>query len=80
MSMAIMAQVFTTWPGAALKHLDVVFRQPVPHDLVTVTAVVTGKREEESQCLAECDVYLSNAANGRLVGGRAIVSLPKHAG
>ena len=75
MSMAIMSQLFTTWEGATLKHLDVVFRQPVPHDLVAVTAVITDKREENDEYLAECDVYLSNEANGRLVGGRAVIEL-----
>ena len=76
MSMAIMSQLFTSWEGAALKHLDVVFRQPVPHDLVAITAIVTDKREENGEYLAECDVYLSTEENGRLVGGKAIIGLP----
>ena len=33
MSMALMARLFTDWAGAgALKDMDVVFRQPVPHN------------------------------------------------
>jgi acyl dehydratase len=75
MSMAIMSQLFTTWEGATLKHLDVVFRQPVPHDVVAITAIVTDKREENDEYLAECDVYLSTEENGRLVGGKAIIGL-----
>ena len=75
MSMAIMSQIFTTWEGATLKHLDVVFRQPVPHDVVAITAIVTDKREENDEYLAECDVYLSTEENGRLVGGKAIIGL-----
>jgi acyl dehydratase len=75
MSMAIMSQLFTTWEGATLKHLDVVFRQPVPHDVVAITAIVTDKREENDEYLAECDVYLSTEENGRLVGGKAIIEL-----
>ena len=75
MSMAIMSQIFTAWEGAALKHLDVIFRQPVPHDLVAITAIVTDKREENDEYLAECDVYLSTEENGRLVGGKAIIGL-----
>ena len=78
MSMAIMSQVFTSWEGVALKHLDVVFRQPVPHALVAITAIVTDKREEDGEHLAECDVYLSTEENGRLVGGKAIIVLPSH--
>ena len=76
MSLAIMSQLFTRWDGVVLKHLDVVFRQPVPHDLVSVTAVITDKREEDGEYLAECDVYLSTEENGRLVGGKAVFSLP----
>ncbi|MCE2404315.1 MAG: MaoC family dehydratase [Dehalococcoidia bacterium] len=75
MSMAIMSQIFTAWEGAALKHLDVIFRQPVPHDLVAITAIVTDKREENDEYLAECDVYLSTEENGRLVGGKAVIGL-----
>ena len=75
MSIAIMSQIFTTWEGATLKHLDVVFRQPVPHDVVAITAIVTDKREENDEYLAECDVYLSTEENGRLVGGKAIIGL-----
>jgi acyl dehydratase len=75
MSMAIMSQIFTAWEGAALKHLDVIFRQPVPHDLVAITAIVTDTREENDEYLAECDVYLSTEENGRLVGGKAIIGL-----
>ncbi len=78
MSMAIMSQVFTSWEGVAVKHLDVVFRQPVPHALVSIMAIVTDKREEEGEHLAECDVYLSTEENGRLVGGKATIGLPSY--
>ncbi len=77
MSMAIMARLLTDWsPGVVLKHLDVVFRQPVPHKFVSISAVVTDKREESGEYLVECDVYLSNEESGRMIGGRAIISLP----
>ena len=49
MSMALMARLFADWSSrGTLKHLDVVFRQPVPHERVTITALVTDKREERS--------------------------------
>ncbi len=77
MSMALMAQLFTHWsPNASLKHLDLVFRQPVTHKPVVIAAVVTDKREENGEYLVECDVYMSNEESGRLVGGKAIISLP----
>ena len=79
MSMAMMAQLLTGWsPMAALKHLDLVFRQPVPHKPVAISAVVTGKREEGGENLVECDIYLSNEESGRLIGGTALISLPSH--
>ena len=77
MGMAMMAQLFVQWwPSGTLKHLDVVFRQPVPHALVTISAVVTDKREEAGEHLVDCDVYLSNEESGRLIGGKAVVALP----
>ena len=77
MSMALMAQLLTDWsPGVILKHLDVVFRQPVLHQPVTLTAVITDKREEDGENLVECDVTLSTEDRGRLVGGKAILALP----
>ena len=77
MGMGMMAQLFTDWsPNGTLKHLDVVFRQPVPHASVVISGVVTDKREEGGENLVDCDVYLSNGASGRLIGGKAIISLP----
>ena len=77
MSTAIMAQALTDLsPGVVLKRLDVVFRQPVPHKPVVVTAVVTDKREENGQYLVECDIHMSNEDSGRLIGGNAIISVP----
>ena len=77
MGMAMMAQLFVrSWPNSTLKHLDVVFRQPVLHSLVTITAVVTDKREADGDHLVDCDVYLSNEESGRLIGGKAVVALP----
>ena len=77
MSMAMIAQVLTDWsPNGTLKHLDVVFRQPVPHKPVAIGGVVTDKREEGGEYLVECDVYMSNEESGHLTGGKAIISMP----
>jgi hypothetical protein len=53
-----------------------VFRQPVPHDKVTISGMVTDLRQEDGESLVECDVYMSNEESGRLVGGKAILALP----
>ncbi len=77
MSVGLMTQLITGWsPNAVLKNLDVVFRQPVPHVEVTLSALVTDKREEDGDNILECDVYLSNEESGRLIIGKAIVTLP----
>ncbi len=77
MSMAIIAQFLTTSSAAtSLKHLDLVFRQPVPHRPVILSAVITDKREEDGKYLVECDVYMRTEESGNLVGGKAILSLP----
>jgi len=46
MSMGIMARLLTDWAGTeALKDLDIVFRQPVPHHKpLTIAATVTDTR------------------------------------
>ena len=76
MSMALMAQLLTHWsPHGTLKRLDVLFRQPVLHGPVIISALVTDKREEGGEKLVECDIHMSNQDSGRLVGGTAVISL-----
>ena len=78
MSMALMARLFTDWAGAgALKDMDVVFRQPVPHNKpLIVSATITDTRQEDSENLIECDVLMTGPEGQRYVGGKAILSLP----
>lgn len=77
MSLALMSRFLTNWsPNVSIKQLDVVFRQPVPHDKVTISGMVTDLRQEDGESLVECDVYMSNGESGRLVGGKAILALP----
>ena len=81
MSMAMMAQLLTDWsPDGVLKNLDVVFRQPVLHARVVISGVVTDKREEDGEHFVDCDVVLSDEERGRLVGGKAVMSLPSREG
>ena len=77
MSVALMSQLFTSWvsPGA-LKKIDVIFRQPVPHAPMKVMALVTDKRDDGGEKLVECDIYLIGQDEERLVGGKVVVALP----
>ena len=78
MSMAIMSQALTDWAGPeSLKDLDLVFRQPVPHNKpLLISATVTDTREEDGENLVECDVLMMGEAGERYVGGTALISLP----
>lgn len=78
MSMALMAQLLTQWGGpGAVKDLDLVFRQPVPHNQpLNITATITDTRQENGENLVECDILMTGAAGERYVGGTALLSLP----
>ena len=78
MAMAMMAQLLTDWAGPdSIRDLDVVFRQPVPHNSpLTLEATITDLRQEDGQNLAECDILMLGSKGERHVGGRALVSLP----
>ena len=78
MSMAIMAQLLTQWAGpAAVKDLDLVFRQPVPHNKpLSIAATVTDTRREDGENLVECDILMTGEQGERYVGGTALISLP----
>lgn len=77
MAMGIMTRLLTDWAGpGALKDLDVVFRQPVPHHKpLSISATVTDTRQEDGENLVECDVMLTGAEGERYVGGKAIIAL-----
>ena len=79
MAMAMMAQLLTDWAGPnAVKDLDLVFRQPVPHNRpLTLAATITDIREEEGQNVVECDILMTGAEGERYVGGKAIVALDR---
>ena len=82
MSMALMAQLLTDWAGPqGLKDLDLVFRQPVPHNKpLKISATVTDTRQENGENLVECDILMTGAEGERYVGGTALVSLPSKSG
>ena len=78
MSMAMMARLFTNWAGAgALRDMDVVFRQPVPHNNpLVISATITDTRQENGENLIDCDVLMTGPGGERYVGGKAILSIP----
>ena len=78
MSMGIMARLLTDWAGPeALRDLDLVFRQPVPHHQpLTISATVTDTRQDGSDNLVDCDILMTGAQGERYVGGKAIIALP----
>ena len=78
MSMGMMARLLPDWAGAeALKDLDVVFRQPVPHHRpIIIAATVTDTRQEDGENVVECDILMTGAEGERYVGGKAIIALP----
>ncbi len=63
-------------PGA-IKDLDLVFRQPVPHNrTLTLAATITDVREEDGEHLVECDILMTGPAGERYIGGTALISVP----
>jgi len=78
MSMALMAQLLTSWAGTeALKDLDLVFRQPVPHNQpLKISATVTDTSRVNGENLVACDILMTGTEGERYVGGTALVSLP----
>ena len=82
MSMALMAQLLTDWASLeSLKDLDLVFRQPVPHNKpLKISATITDTRQEDGENLVTCDILMTGAEGERYVGGTALLSLPSRAG
>ena len=78
MSMAMMAQLLTDWAGPeAVKDLDLVFRQSIPHNKsLKISATITDTRQEKGENLVECDILMTGAEGERYVGGKAILTLP----
>lgn len=79
MSMALLSKLLTDWaPGVALPKLDVIFRQPVPHNQpIKLHAVITDEREVGGKRELTADVFLDLATGSRLVTGQAVLLLPK---
>ena len=79
MNIAMMSQLLTGWSDAvSLRKLDVVFRQPVPHErTLLLKGIVTDKDVVDDVRTLTCDVFLESAEGSKLVIGTATVVLPK---
>jgi acyl dehydratase len=78
MSMSLMAQLVTDWAGpGALRDLDLVFRQPVPHDKpLIITGTINDTRQENGENFVQCDVLMTGPEGERYIIGTALVALP----
>ena len=81
MTMSHLARLITDWSDSLnLKLIDVVFRQPVLHNLpMTLHAMVTDKHMEDGVGIIEADLYADSEKYGRHITGRAVFTLPLRA-
>lgn len=77
MSLGLLAQLVTDWAGAeALRHVDVVFRGVIPHNVpLRLGGVVTDKELRDGEPIVECDLYAEDAHGERPVTGKAVLVL-----
>ena len=78
MNIAMMSQLLTGWSDSvSLRKLDVVFRQPVPHErTLLLKGIVTDKEVKDGVPTLTCDVFLEDEEGSKLVIGSATVVLP----
>ncbi len=78
MNITILSQLLTGWADTVrLRKLDVVFRGMVPHNRpLTLSGIITDKDVVDGEGRLECDVFLQNEEETRLVIGNAVVVLP----
>jgi acyl dehydratase len=78
MTMSLLSQLLTTWAGPlTLTSLDVIFRQPVPHNQsLKLHGVITDMNKTGNKGVLEVDVYVDTSEGNRLIVGKATLSLP----
>ena len=76
MHMGFVARLVTDWiPTAKIIHLDVIWRQFVPHNKVlTIGGIVTDMKEEDGKGICEADLTLDSEI-GRHVTGKVTFSV-----
>ena len=81
MQMGLMARLIAEWSDAAdLKNLDIIFRQPLPHNrAVKLRGIVTDTREDGGAGVVEADLFLETDESGTHSTGKAVFTLPRRA-
>ncbi len=82
MHMGYVSRLITEWADSVtLKHLDVIWRQFVPHNAaLKLHGIITDMREEDGEGILEADIYLDAVDGPRHVTGKAVFSLPMRGG
>jgi acyl dehydratase len=77
LSMGLAARVVKDWFGPeAIRRLQVRFAKQVwPGDVLTCTAVVTGKREENGEHLVDVDITVANQDAVQAITGSATAAV-----
>jgi len=77
LSMGLAARVVKDWFGPeAIRRLQVRFAKQVwPGDVLTCTAVVTGKREEGGEHLVDLDLTVANQNGDQAISGAATAAV-----
>jgi len=77
LSMGLAARVVKDWFGPeAIRRLQVRFSKQVwPGDVLTCTAVVTGKREEGGEHLVDLDLTVANQNGDQAISGAATAAV-----
>jgi hydroxyacyl-ACP dehydratase HTD2-like protein with hotdog domain len=80
---ALLAKTVTDWIGPAgrLTRFQVQNRgNAFPNEPLSFGGVVKAKREENGECLLDCEIFESNANGDVLMPGSVTVSLPRRPG
>jgi acyl dehydratase len=77
LTMGLAARVVKDWFGPeAIRRLQVRFSKQVwPGDVLTCTATVTGKREEDGEHLVDLDLTVTNAEGDKAITGSATAAV-----
>tara|TARA_Y100000590_G_C15684766_1_gene1001159 strand:+ start:575 stop:1006 length:432 start_codon:yes stop_codon:yes gene_type:complete len=76
---AVMAQFISNWaPNLKIKTLDVIFRHMVPHNTrLKLVGIFTDKFTEDGLDQLECDVFLQDENEVKLVIGKSTIIVNK---
>ncbi len=78
LNIAILSKLLTDWSNTVrIKTLDVIFRGMVYHDIcLTIQGIITDAQDLGEEALLECDVFIRDQEDIRLVIGKAVIVIP----